>query len=206
MGPWPWGLRWIDVPFGMLMCLPWKLCGHGVDVPFGDLMGLRAPARTFTLHLFERKSKPCFDDHVIGPRFIFQDTSKVENCLTDEETQQAVWCTKQWFSPFSKLFFDFYSFHQSSRAETGKSAIFISLATAIHDVSWCIHVHSQTWQWRLILRDVVKHESVAVVVNLMKEQALKPALVGCFNRLVAFPALDGTWQLNRLFVYGGFIM
>ena len=44
MGPWPWGLRWIDVPFGMLMCLPWKLCGHGVDVPFGDLMGLRAPA------------------------------------------------------------------------------------------------------------------------------------------------------------------
>ena len=46
MGPWPWGLRWIDVPFGMLMCLPWKLCGHGVDVPFGDLMGLRAPART----------------------------------------------------------------------------------------------------------------------------------------------------------------
>ena len=46
MGPWPWGLRWIDVPFGILMCLPWKLCGHGVDVPFGDLMGLRAPART----------------------------------------------------------------------------------------------------------------------------------------------------------------
>lgn len=54
---------------------------------------------------------------------------------------------------------------------------------------------------------MVKHESVAVVVNLMKEQALKkPALVGCFNRLVAFPALDGTWQLKRLFVYGGFIM
>ena len=46
MGPWPWGLRWIGVPFGMLMCLPWKLCGHGVDVPFGDLMGLRAPARS----------------------------------------------------------------------------------------------------------------------------------------------------------------
>ena len=40
----------------------------------------------------------------------------------------------------------------------------------------------------------------------MKEQALKPALVGCFNRLVAFPALDGTWQLNRLFVCGGFII
>ena len=35
------------MPFGMLMCLPWKLCGHGVDVPFGDLMGLRAPARSF---------------------------------------------------------------------------------------------------------------------------------------------------------------
>ena len=47
MGPWSWGLRWIDVPFGMLMCLPWKLCGHGVDVPFGDLMGLRAPARMY---------------------------------------------------------------------------------------------------------------------------------------------------------------
>ena len=54
---------------------------------------------------------------------------------------------------------------------------------------------------------MVKHESVAVVVNLMKEQVLKkPALVGCCNRLVAFPALDGTWQLNRVFVYGGFIM
>ena len=76
--------------------------------------------------------------------------------------------------PFSKLFCNFYSFHQSSRAETRKSAIFISLAAAIHDVSWCIHVPSQTWQWRLILRDVVKHESVAVVVNLMKEQALNP--------------------------------
>ena len=24
-GAWPWGLRWIDVPFGMLMCLPWKV-------------------------------------------------------------------------------------------------------------------------------------------------------------------------------------
>ena len=50
MGPWPWGLRWIDVPFGMLMCLPWKLCGHGVDVPFGDLMGLRAPARRYMIY------------------------------------------------------------------------------------------------------------------------------------------------------------
>lgn len=45
-GPWTWGLRWVDVPFLILMCLSWKLCGDAVDVPFGDLMGLRAPART----------------------------------------------------------------------------------------------------------------------------------------------------------------
>ena len=45
IGPWTWGLRWVDVPFRALMCLSWKLCGHAVDVPFGHLMGLRAPAR-----------------------------------------------------------------------------------------------------------------------------------------------------------------
>ena len=48
IGPWTWGLRWVDVPFRTLMCLSWKPCGHAVDVPFGDLMGLRAPARTPT--------------------------------------------------------------------------------------------------------------------------------------------------------------
>ena len=46
IGPWTWGLRWIDVPFQTLMYLSWKVCGRAVDVPFGHLMGLRAPART----------------------------------------------------------------------------------------------------------------------------------------------------------------
>ena len=53
IGPWTWGLRWVDVPFRTLMCLSWKPCGHAVDVPFGDLMGLRAPARTIWKYVLD---------------------------------------------------------------------------------------------------------------------------------------------------------
>ena len=53
IGPWTWGLRWVDVPFRTLMCLSWKLCGHAVDVPFGHLMGLRAPARITHIDIYQ---------------------------------------------------------------------------------------------------------------------------------------------------------
>lgn len=95
------------------------------------LWGMRMFIATFTLHLLERKSKPSFDEHVIAPRFICQDRSKVKNGLTDEVHEAMI-------LPFLQVVLQFLFFRPIQPCRNRQKC---HIHLARHGDSWCIMMY-----------------------------------------------------------------